>query len=187
MRPQKIEDHDLIIGVMSVIRDKGYEGASLSDLAKASGLQKASLYHRFPGGKKEITQAVLKYIDKWIDSNIINIIQDKNLTPKQRLISVLDDIKVIYENGDKACIIKAVSTNTGLELFDNELKSNMNKWITGFKELALAFKFNETKAEAMGSQVLMSIQGSLIVSKGLKSNIYFLKTLDHIKNMYLKE
>lgn len=40
MRPQKILDADMISGLTKVFRDKGYEGASLNDLAEVTGLKK---------------------------------------------------------------------------------------------------------------------------------------------------
>ena len=36
--------------LLDTFRDKGYEGASLSELSAAAGLTRASLYHYFPGG-----------------------------------------------------------------------------------------------------------------------------------------
>ncbi|KIX12404.1 TetR/AcrR family transcriptional regulator [Dethiosulfatarculus sandiegensis] len=33
---------------------KGYEGASLDNIAKRAGLSKGGVYHHFPGGKKEV-------------------------------------------------------------------------------------------------------------------------------------
>ena len=187
MRPQKVEDTDFIVAAMTVIRDNGYEGASLNDLAKAIGLKKASLYHRFPMGKKEIAQAVLEFVDKWFDANITDVIDDKTKSPQQRLITALENIKEIYEDGNRACIMKAVSMNPGLELFSDELNTSMNKWISAFRKLAIAFGFDEETSENMASQVLIGIQGSLIVSKGLKSNDYFLNTLNNIEKMYLNK
>ena len=70
MRPQKVEDQALLLGLMAVLSAKGYDGASLNELAESSGLQKASLYHRFPAGKKEITSAVLNYVNEWVKKNI---------------------------------------------------------------------------------------------------------------------
>ena len=54
MRPQKTLDEDVLAGLTEVFQSKGYEAASLQDLARATGLKKASLYHRFPGGKKQM-------------------------------------------------------------------------------------------------------------------------------------
>jgi len=54
MRPKKVLDETILKGLAEVFRSKGYEGASLKDLSEATGLKKASLYHRFPNGKSEM-------------------------------------------------------------------------------------------------------------------------------------
>jgi len=54
MRPSKMSDEKVFEGLSDVFRRKGYDGASYSDLMKATGLVKASLYHRFPGGKADM-------------------------------------------------------------------------------------------------------------------------------------
>tara|TARA_R110002096_G_scaffold413811_1_gene614724 strand:+ start:729 stop:1292 length:564 start_codon:yes stop_codon:yes gene_type:complete len=187
MRPQKVQDEELLNGMMSVLRDKGYDGVSLNDLSRAAGLQKASLYHRFPGGKKEIGQALLAYIDLWLETNILSVIADETKPPEQRLSKVLDNINDIYEDGNKACLMKAVSGQIGLDLFGDELNSSMSKWIKGFTDLASAFGFDRPYAKKLGHQVLINIQGALIVSKGMDSNEYFTATIEHIKSLYLNK
>jgi TetR/AcrR family transcriptional regulator, lmrAB and yxaGH operons repressor len=44
----------------AVFRERGYEGATLTQLAAATGLSKASLYHHFPGGKAEMAEMLLR-------------------------------------------------------------------------------------------------------------------------------
>lgn len=187
MRPQKVQDEELLNGMMSVLRDKGYDGVSLNDLSKAAGLQKASLYHRFPGGKKEIGQALLAYIDLWLESNVLGVIADETKSPENRLLMVLKNVREIYEDGNKACLMKAVSGQIGLNLFGDELKTSMSKWIKGFTDLALAFGFDKQRAKKLGHQVLINIQGALIVSKGMDSNEFFLTSLENIKSLYLNK
>ncbi len=54
----KVTEEELLDRLTSVFRTHGFEGASLSLISKATGLQRASLYHRFPGGKEEMAKAV---------------------------------------------------------------------------------------------------------------------------------
>ncbi|MEP1982729.1 MAG: helix-turn-helix domain-containing protein, partial [Maribacter dokdonensis] len=61
MRPQKVLDIEILTGLTKVFRSRGYEGASLKELSEATGLKKASLYHRFPNGKQEMADAVLQH------------------------------------------------------------------------------------------------------------------------------
>ncbi len=60
MPPSKVNENQLLDRLTGVFRLHGYEGASLSRIAKATGLQRASLYFRFPGGKEEMAEAVLR-------------------------------------------------------------------------------------------------------------------------------
>ena len=44
-----------------LLRRRGYAATGLADIVKESGAPKGSLYHDFPGGKDQITLAVLRY------------------------------------------------------------------------------------------------------------------------------
>ena len=50
---------EIVDRLFVVFQDHGYEGASLADLSRATGLGKSSLYHHFPGGKEQMAEAVL--------------------------------------------------------------------------------------------------------------------------------
>ena len=184
MRPQKVEDEQLISGLMSVLRSKGYEGSSLNELASGSGLQKASLYHRFPEGKKEIALAVLNYVNTWVENNLYNILIDKSLKPKKRLNLVIENINNLYNNGEKSCVLNALSMDSSVSLFALEIKKIMQLWIDGFTELGIDIGFKKKLAAENALQVLISIQGSLVISKGLGSSTPFLSALKSIEIMY---
>src|ERR1700674_3382424 len=64
MRPAKVTDERLYEDLAGVFRRKGYDGASYSDIMEATGLVKASLYHRFPDGKEQMVNAILSRVDK---------------------------------------------------------------------------------------------------------------------------
>src|SRR5260370_31624476 len=64
MRPAKVTDAQLYEDLAAVFRRKGYAGTSYSDIREATGLVKASLYHRFPGGKEEMVNAILRRVDR---------------------------------------------------------------------------------------------------------------------------
>ena len=57
---------EVVARILTVFRDFGFDGASLAELSKATGLGRSSLYHYFPGGKDEMAVAVLERIDTWM-------------------------------------------------------------------------------------------------------------------------
>lgn len=187
MRPQKVLDIEILTGLAKVFRSKGYEGASLKDLSEAAGLKKASLYHRFPNGKQEMADAVLNHISDWVDENIFNNLLDNDLTPENRLKKGLAGVRMLYDGGKEICIFRALSMQAGIELFEEQVKNGMNVWITNFKKLGLAFNLSHDEAENRAIQVLIELQGSLIVAKGLGELTVFENTLQKIENKYLRD
>lgn len=186
MRPQKIDDQTLLAGLKGVLASKGYEGASLNELASSSGLQKASLYHRFPGGKKDIALAVLNFVGDWIDNNIVNVLQSKHEKPEERLRHALSKIDELYNGGRSTCILRALSMDSGMDLFSVELKGAATKWINSFSSLGRDLGMSEDDTRYAALTVLTKIQGSLVVSKMLDDPHVFKTAMSEIEKMYLK-
>lgn len=186
MRPQKVLDIDIMTNLTKTFRSKGYEGASLAELAKSTGLKKASLYHRFPKGKEEMAIAVLNHIDEWVEEHIIQSLLDESKTPKERLINGLNEVRNSYDNGNETCIFRVLSLGHSLDLFENHIKSGMNKWIDVFTKVGLSFGQSDIKAQKNAMNTLIKVQGSLIVTKGLNDLTVFENTLKEIEYAYLK-
>lgn len=184
MRPQKVQDIDMLLGFLSVFRSKGYDGASVNELAKAAGLKKASLYHRFPGGKKEMIEAVIEYIENWTFLNIYNVLTNIEKTPKERLNKALSNIESLYDNGTTVCLYRAISMDSGMELFGDKIERGVKQWIDSFKEIGLAFAMKDIEADDKARQTFIEIQGSLILSKILGNTNHFNKTIKNISLRY---
>ncbi|SOE23552.1 DNA-binding transcriptional regulator, AcrR family [Spirosomataceae bacterium TFI 002] len=184
MRPQKILDKDLLAALSKVFRAKGYEGASLADLAEEVGLQKASLYHRFPQGKKEMADAVLAHIGQWVEVNIFAVLRDATLSPNVRLKAALSHVRALYDGGNESCSFRAFSMESGLSLFEESINNGMNEWISAFTSLGISTNLTPEKAKEYALQTLIDIQGSLIVAKGMSDLQVFENTLQNIESRY---
>ena len=186
MRPQKVEKEELLGRLMTVIRAKGYDGASLNDLAEASGLKKASLYHRYPGGKKDIAVSVMQYADEWAKAHVFDILQDSSKKPKTRIRTAVQNIRALYEDGEAICIIRALTTENGLSLFGDELKDTVQDWLIHFSQFGQEVGLSKKAAEELSMNTVIGIQGSLVVAKALRSKEPFLNAMQEIENNYLK-
>lgn len=184
MRPPKVESSELLAGLMTVLRSKGYDGASLNELASASGLKKASLYHRFPGGKQEITAAVLQYVGDWLETNLKQVLLNEDASPAQRLAKAIANIEALYDQGKQTCIIRALSMDSGVDMFAQELKQGIDQWIEGFSTLGRAFGYSDQEAQQKAWEVITNIQGSLVVSKAIGSTEPFAQAIGRIWALY---
>ena len=187
MRPQKVLDPEILAGLSKVFRSKGYEGASLKELAEATGLKKASLYHRFPNGKQEMAEAVLSHLDEWVENNVFQALSEDKVSPELRLKNGINQIKILYNGGEEVCIFRALSMKTGLDLFEEQINIGMKQWMAAFHKIGLELGLTASKAQSNAVQTLIEIQGSLIVTKGVGDVKIFEKTLKNIEKRYLKK
>ncbi|WP_109302464.1 TetR/AcrR family transcriptional regulator [Aquimarina sp. AU474] len=186
MRPVKVENKQLIEGLFKVFREKGYEGASLNELAEKAGLKKASLYHRFPEGKKQIGMAVLLHSSEWLHTNLYQLLADKNIAATERLEMALSRISELYNQGKETCILRSLSMESGMQIFGEEIKGEMNRWIKYFAQLGLDFGFTEEEALKKGKESLVKVQGSLIVANAMSDTDIFVSSLAEIRELFDK-
>ncbi|KXX72587.1 TetR/AcrR family transcriptional regulator [Flammeovirga sp. SJP92] len=184
MRPQKINDEELIKSIFQSIRSKGFDGVSIRDLEKCSGLKKASLYHRFPNGKIEMTQKVMAFVADWVSQNILSFLKDQNLDIETRLDKALENISLFYNNGEYTCLFKALSLENSYSIFDKELEKGMTNWIGAWEQFGIDKGLDPILAKENAVKVMIQIQGALTVSKVMKKNEVFTQTLKNIAQLY---
>lgn len=175
----------MLNGLSKVFKSKGYEAASLTELAQITGLKKASLYHRFPKGKQEMAAAVFLDIEKWVAKNIFDVLNDDEGLPEVRLKKALSNIEELYDGGNEPCIFRAFSMQSGLALFEKIINDGMTSWINAFTTIGIALQQSPDTARELALEVIIEIQGSLIVTKCINDTIIFKKALNKIEKKYL--
>ena len=128
-------------------------------------LKKASLYHRFPNGKKEMTQRTMEFVAAWVSEHIIKILTDSSLDGNQRLEMVLKNINTFYKGGEVTCLFRALSLNNSFELFHNELQLGMTKWINAFQQLAIDCGDTKDQARDKAVESIVLIQEWKFIKK----------------------
>lgn len=56
---QTVHRHDVLLAAAAVFQERGYEGATMADIARKVNLTPGSLYHHFPAGKRDLLLEVL--------------------------------------------------------------------------------------------------------------------------------
>lgn len=56
---QTVQRDDILLAAAAVFQERGYQGATMADIAQRLNLTAGSLYHHFPAGKRDLLLAVL--------------------------------------------------------------------------------------------------------------------------------
>jgi TetR/AcrR family transcriptional regulator, lmrAB and yxaGH operons repressor len=181
-RPQSIEDDALISRLGCVFRDVGYEGASLALLSEATGLKKASLYHRFPRGKQQMADEVITAALNWYTVNIFEPMRGEG-TPADRLAAVRQRLDEFYAAGRQACLLNMLAAPREVDgPFSAAIKTALEAIIDAFAGLAKETGLDRTAARARAERVVMLLHGCLVISRGLGSSEPFQRFLASLED-----
>ena len=175
-RVSEIRDAELLDRLTDVFRRHGYEGASLTRISEATGLKRASLYHRFPGGKGEMAEAVLTRADEWLIAHAIGPLEGPG-EPRERIRTMARALTEFYGAGRHSCLLDAFSL--GGE--DNELKkhvgTSMRAWIDAIARVVREAGVSPRLARRRAEDAVARIQGTLVVSRATGETAPFKRTL----------
>src|SRR4029434_7045070 len=89
---------EVLARLMETFRDRGYEGASLSELSAATGLTRSSLYHYFPGGKEQMGERVRGLSNRRRPESVYKPLRSSQ-TPARKLAAMIEAMDAFYEGG----------------------------------------------------------------------------------------
>ncbi len=166
MPTTKVEPEAVIDRLTEVFRTVGYDGATLSKLSEATGLQRASLYHRFPGGKREMAEKVLSRAGARFQANILDPLAS-SVTPRERVQRMTKKIGAFYSGGNASCLLDSLSFGEGGDIFDAHIRDSFSSWIKALARLvAEATGCSKTKSRQRAEDAVIRIQGALVLGRG---------------------
>jgi TetR/AcrR family transcriptional regulator, lmrAB and yxaGH operons repressor len=173
-----ISKDEVVARLTRVFREVGYEAASLTELSKATGLQKASLYHYFPGGKEEMAQAVLNRANAWVAANALQPLSGAGTPAKrlQRMISALDSF---YAGGQDSCLLGLLAIGSARDVFHGTVRAALAGWASAITAVLEDAGIPPDVARRRG-------EDAVIVSRGLASNKPFSRTLRDMPGQLLE-
>lgn len=151
--------------LFNLFRQHGYDGVSLSKIAAATELGKASLYHHFPGGKAEMVQATLDYSQQWFVENVMQVLEAEG-SAIARIERMCDRLNTLYANGEQPCLLATLITGTPRDIIHDQVKHRLETMIEAIATLLTNAGLEPTIAKQRGEDAVITIQGALILSRG---------------------
>ena len=149
-----------------LFREQGFEGATLSMISKATGLKRASLYHRFPGGKQDIALAVTDFTECEFKEVLAPLHESGNI--RSRIRKVARRLGEYYDNGLRSCLVDSLSV--GKESDDRDVIAEriaeiMEAFISSFEEIARESGASAKEARIRAEDAVVRFEGSLVLAR----------------------
>ena len=177
---------DLIPSILDVFLQRGYDGATLTHLAKATGLSKASLYHHFPGGKAEMAATLVRsaisdlHAQAYVPLTIVR--------PPEHLQAFVSGFANYVEQGQSDCILSVFARHDTAREDIGELKhqiaAQFDDWHSA---LIQAFEANGAKpkrADREAHELMGRLYGALMQAKMHNKPELFTRTIKRLQKEY---
>jgi len=179
-----ISRDEVIDRLLTVFQRLGFDGASLAELSRGTGLGKSSLYHYFPNGKEEMALAVLRRAHAWIEQVVVAELEGQG-SPKERLERMLRALDSFYAGGKNACVLGNLVVGGARQLYQRQLRSAFSTWVEGLESLALDAGISRRTARERAEDVVLQVQGALVLSGGLDDPTPFRRMLRKVPKEFL--
>lgn len=165
--------------LLKVFRQHGYEGATLSRISEATGLGRASLYHHFPNGKKEMAEAVLTYVNQWFKATVLEPLYSEG-QPVERIQAMNTSLSQFYNCGRDACLLAVFTLGESNDLFHPQVQQALNAWIDGLTQVLTEAELDSEQARKRAEDAVMQIQGALVLTRALGDTTLFERVLQQL-------
>lgn len=184
MPANKVSDEAVQEGLLRVFQDYGYEGATLARISEATGLEKSSLYHRFPGGKDEMAVLLLRKVGERFAEEILAPLRGDGLL-EERVRKCAIALKRFYEGGRRSCLLDTLSLAGGDARIREEVKSVYLAWQGAFAGVAKEVGVAPREAVKRAQRAIGEIHGSLVLARATGERRAFLEVLERLPNLLL--
>ena len=163
---------EAVAALAEVFRTHGYEGASLSLIAQATGLGKGSLYNYFPGGKEEMAQAVLEQVDGWFRQQVFAPLRQA-AEPRAGIRDMLRAVDRYFHSGGRVCLIGVFALGEARSRFAAQVQGYFAEWVEVLAEALRRGGLAAAPARALAEDAVAAIQGALVLARAADETALF--------------
>ncbi len=184
MPPALISREEVVARVMAVVRREGYDGASLAELSKATGLGRSSLYHYFPDGKDDMVAAVLDHLEATLEADVFAPLRGPG-SPAARLKRMIVALGVLYGEGRDSCLLAALGVGQSAKPFHPRVRKIFRAWIDAIATPLRDSGLPRALAQERAEDALVRIEGAVVLARSLGQPAIFGRTLKALPDSLL--
>lgn len=181
MSLQQTPEPAVLDSLTTLFQEHGFDGASLSRIVKATGLVKASLYHRFARGKQEMATAVIEHVSHIFAAQLLAPLTGPG-KPEERLRETSARISKFYGSGAKACLLDTLTLNSANRKLRRRSSPPLNYWIEAFAKFAQECGLPPSLARERAEDAITAIEGSLVVARVTNNREPFRRAIKSLPN-----
>jgi TetR/AcrR family transcriptional regulator, lmrAB and yxaGH operons repressor len=175
----------MICSAATLFGSRGLSGTSFADVLADSGAPRGSIYHHFPGGKKQLAKDAIE----WTSEQVLGHLRACPADTAPEVLAWFIDLwrqSVLASDGSSGCPVAGVAIDTGTATAEDLIeaaRAAFSSW-TGL----LAAKLQEAgvpahRARPIATASLAAMEGALILCRAERSSQPLEATAQELMNL----
>lgn len=179
--PAPSSREEIILRLFDLFRRAGYEGVSIGEISRATGLGKSSLYYHFPGGKADMAAAVVAFAKGWMEAHILAPLCAADPPLADRIDAMLAAVRELYDGGAAPCLVASMLLSRGRDPIDADVGALIRDWIDALAAALREAGLPQSEAVQRATSAIITIEGALIVARAAERLEIFKDAIDRAR------
>ena len=127
-----------------------------------------------------MARRVLEYLEAELERSLFEPLRSDE-SPERKLTAMLDTLSEFYGEGRKACLLERLCASVDGSSFRRPLAKVFEKWIGVVEALALEAGLPRALARSRAEDLVVRIEGALVVCAGTGNPKIFTRTIDDLR------
>ena len=158
---------DMVISAVEVLRERGADAVTLDAVLTRSGAPRGSIYHHFPGGRREILSDALHFAGDAIAA-LIERVAEAGATPALREFSAFWKKILRDSNYTAGCPVVSVAVSNadhdGAQLAD-QAGDIFERWCSAMRTALVSDGLTASSADRVATMVVASVEGAVVLCR----------------------
>lgn len=148
----------IIEKLAGLFEELGYTGAGMSQISKATGLGRGSLYNLFPEGKTQMMRETLAAVEAEFNAAVIVPLEAGNID------GMFDGLLAFFRDGERPSLWGQLNMDSEAHLFHEEIREHYMNWRGALTKAMLNAGAGRGSAASLSERTISGVEGSLLLA-----------------------
>jgi len=156
----------MVRSAASLIRSRGVNATSFSDVLADSGAPRGSIYHHFPDGKRQLAEDAIQSTSERVLAHLRAGSPTSPSDVLERFIAMWRQV-VVASAGSAGCVVAGVAIDTvpGEKELMEVVRATFRSWVAALAEELEAAGVPSARATPIAMATLAAMEGALILCR----------------------
>jgi len=156
----------MVRSAASLIRSRGVNATSFSDVLADSGAPRGSIYHHFPDGKMQLAEDAIQWTSERLLTHLRAAAPSSPSDVLERFIAMWRQV-VVASGGSAGCVVAGVAIDTvpGEKDLMAVVRATFRSWVAVLAEQLEAAGVPSRRATPIALATLAAMEGALILCR----------------------